>query len=144
LAGYTDGPIGIALGMPTLRQVSDEKFYTGLPGGLLDSAGRLFQRSVTVYVYPTRNPVTGRIESVENAIMPPPWHHLHDLLLEIRRIVPIHDYDLSLLNIRTTEVLARLQNGDSTWETMVPAVVAQTIKAENLFGLRPELTLQSA
>ena len=72
------------------------------------------------------------------------WHHLRELLLEFGRIVPIRGYDESLLGIRTTEVLAQLQNGDSSWETMVPAAVAATIKAENLFGFRPESNLQTA
>jgi len=83
------------------------------------------------------------MESIENATMPAPWHHLQELLLEIGRIVPIRGYDESLLGIRTAEVLAQLQNGDSSWETMVPAAVAETIKAENLFGLRRESNLQT-
>src|SRR6516162_7455491 len=112
LAGYTDQPIGIALGLPTTRQVLDERFYTGLPGGALESAGRLFQRSVTVYVYPTRDPVSGRIETIEDAPVPPPWHHLRALLRELGRVVPIRGYDESYLSIRTPDVLARLQRGD--------------------------------
>ena len=41
LAGYTDGLIGIAVGLPAVRQFLDERYYTGLPGGALESAGRL-------------------------------------------------------------------------------------------------------
>jgi hypothetical protein len=33
--------------------------------------------------------------------------------------------------------LARIQGGDAAWEQMVPAAVAEIIKAENLFGWRP-------
>jgi hypothetical protein len=134
LAGYTDQPIGIAVGLPTIRQLIDEKFYTGLPGGALESAGRLFQRSVTVYAYPTRDPVSGRIETIEDDPVLPPWHHLRALLLELGRVVPIRDYDESYLSIRTPDVLARLQRGDPAWEEMVPADVVATIKAKNLFG----------
>jgi hypothetical protein len=137
LAGYTDQPIGIAVGLPTTRQVLDERFYTGLPGGALESAGRLFQRSVTVYVYPTRDPVSGRIETIEDAPLPPPWHHLRALLRELGRVVPIRGYDESYLSIRTPDVLALIQRGDPSWEQMVPAAVAEIIKAENLFGWRP-------
>ena len=60
-----------------------------------------------------------------------------DLLIEIGRIEPIRDYDESYLSIRTPDVLARIQGGDASWEQMVPAAVAQIIKAENLFGWRP-------
>jgi hypothetical protein len=53
LVGYTDGLIGLAVGLPAVRQVADEKYYTDLPGGVLESVGRLFKRSVKMYVYPT-------------------------------------------------------------------------------------------
>src|SRR5207248_2254430 len=56
LAGYTDGLIGLAVGLPAMRQVADEKYYKDLPGGVLESVGRLFKRSVKMYVYPTRDP----------------------------------------------------------------------------------------
>src|SRR6267378_6093731 len=79
LAGYTDGLIGIALGLPTVRQVADEKYYTDLPGGVLESVGRLFKRSVKMYVYPTRDPVTGQIQTLQNIPKAAPWHHLHNL-----------------------------------------------------------------
>src|SRR5580698_3234471 len=136
LAGYTDGLIGIAVGLPTVRQVADEKYYTDLPGGVLESAGRLFKRSVKMYVYPTRDPASNEIHTVLQAPIPPPWNHLRDLLLEIGRLVPIHAYDESLLSIQTPEVLERIQRQDPSWEALVPAVVAEAIKTKNLFGLK--------
>jgi hypothetical protein len=59
------------------------------------------------------------------------------LLLEIGRIEPIRGYDESLLSIHTPDVLARIQNGDPSWEEMVPAKVAEIIKAKSLFGWQP-------
>jgi hypothetical protein len=134
LAGYTDGLIGLAVGLPAFRQVADEKYFTDLPGGVLESVGRLFKRSVKMYVYPTRDPVTGEIQSLEQAPVPPPWHHLRALLLEIGRVESIRGYDESYLSIHTPDVLARIQSGDASWEQMVPPAVAEIIKAENLFG----------
>jgi hypothetical protein len=134
LAGYTDGLIGLAVGLPAVRQVADEKYYTDLPGGVLESVGRLFKRSVKMYVYPTRDPVSGEIHTALQGAIAPPWHHLRDLLLQIGSIVPIHDYDESLLGIHTPDVLDLIQRGDPAWETMVPAAVAEMIKANNLFA----------
>jgi hypothetical protein len=37
-------------------------------------------------------------------------------------------------SIHTPEVRARIEAGDETWEALVPAVVADTIKARQLFG----------
>ena len=79
-------------------------------------------------------PISGQIHSVEGDAIPAPWHHLRDLLLEIGRIEPIRHYDEAYLSIRTPDVLARIEAGDESWEAMVPAVVADTIKAERLFG----------
>jgi hypothetical protein len=133
LASYTDGSIGLAVGLPAMRQVADEKYYTDLPGGVLESVGRLFKRSVKMYVYPTRDPATGQIQTLDNVPMPPPWHHLHNLLIEIGRIVPISKYDESYLSIRTPDVLALIEREDPSWESMVPPPVAQIIKAKHLF-----------
>ena len=43
LAGYTDGLIGLAVGLPAFRQVADEKYFTDLPGGVLESVGPAVQ-----------------------------------------------------------------------------------------------------
>ena len=134
LAGYTNRPIGVAVGLPAIRQITDEKYYPELPGGVLESAGRLFKRSVKMYVYPTRDRVTGEIQSLEQASLQSPWHHLAAMLLEIGRIVPIRGYDESLLSIRTSDVLGRIERQDPSWEDMVPPTVAGIIKAKNLFG----------
>ena len=50
---------------------------------------------------------------------------------------PIRRNDESYLSIHTPDVLALIRRGDPSWEQMVPAAVAQIIKAENLFGWRP-------
>jgi len=136
LARYTDRPIGIAVGLPSVRQIADEKYYGDLPGGVLESAGRLFKRSVKMYVYPTRDPVSRQIHSVESAPISPPWQHLRDLLIEIGRIEPIRHYDETYLSIHTPDALLRIQTGDPSWEEMVPPVVAEMIKTKKLFGHR--------
>jgi hypothetical protein len=133
LAGYTDELIGLAVGLPTVRQVADEKYYNDLPGGVLESAGRLFKRFVKMYVYPTRDRVTGEIQTVQNTPPPAPWHHLQNLLIEIGRVEAIHSYNESYLSIRTPEVLALIESDDRSWEEMVPPAVADIIKTKGLF-----------
>jgi hypothetical protein len=116
LTRYTDRPIGMAVGLPSVRQIADEAYYADLPGGLLESAGRLFKRSVKMYVYPTRDPVSRQIHSVERAPVSPPWQHLRDLLIEIGRIEPIRDYDEAYLSIHTTDARRRIETGDPSWK----------------------------
>src|SRR5439155_4957211 len=100
LAGYTDGLIGIAVGLPTVRQVADEKYYTDLPGGVLESVGRLFKRFVKMYIYPTRDPASGEIHTHLSRPAPAPWHHLTNLLHEIGRTEAIRSYNESYLSLR--------------------------------------------
>src|SRR5262249_41899996 len=83
LSSYTDRMIGIALGVPTLRDLLDEQYSQKLDGGALESVGRLFKRSVKVYVYPTRDPVSGQIVDLRATPAPAPEHHLRDFLLSL-------------------------------------------------------------
>ena len=137
LARYTDRMIGIAVGLPSIRQIADEAYYEHLPGGVLESAGRLFKRSVKMYVYPALDPVSGEIHTVERAPIARPWQHLRDLLIDVGRLEPIRDYHEAYLSIHTPDVLRRIQTRDPAWKDMVPAVVADIIKTKKLFGYRP-------
>jgi len=137
LTVYTDKMIGLAVGLPSISEIADERFYGDLGGGMLESTGRLFKRSVKMYVYPLLDAATGRVVTVETLPVQAVWRHLRDFLLESGHLVPIHRFDERLLSIFTKDVLARIQSGDAAWETMVPPAVADTIKAKRLFGIRP-------
>ncbi|HVO93945.1 MAG TPA: hypothetical protein VMT22_13935 [Terriglobales bacterium] len=134
LSTYTDRLIGLAVGLPSVRQMSEERFYTELPGGVLESMGRLFKRSVKMYVYPTLDPESSQIRTADTAPIPPPWHHMRDLLMEIGRLEPLRKFNRSYLSIHSTDVLERLRRGDPAWEQMVLAPVAEVIKTKELFG----------
>ena len=135
LAAYTDRPIGIAVGLPSLTEIADEAFYGDLGGGMLESIGRLFKRSVKMYAYPALDPVTGRVMTIHTLPVAAAWRHLREFLIESGHLMPIKRYDERLLSIVTRDVLARIQSGDPAWEDMVPPAVAVTIKAKHLFGL---------
>ena len=137
LAAYTDRMIGIALGLPSLTQIAEEQYYPDLGGGMLEAVGRIFKRSVKMYAYPLLDGASGRVVTVETLPVQAAWRHVRDFLLETGRLVPIRRYDENLLSIFTKDVLARIQSGDTAWETMVPPVVAQTIKVKRLFGHTP-------
>lgn len=136
LVGYTDRMIGIAVGLPSVKEIVDDKYYADLPGGVLESAGRLFKRTVKMYVYPGRDPRSGRIYTVESAPLPSPWQYLRTLLLESGRLEPIRDYNESYLTIFPQDVLVKIEGNDSGWERMVPPSVADMIKTKRLFQYR--------
>lgn len=136
LSRYTHKSMGIVLGVPSLREIFDEKFYTDLEGGLLESLGRLFKSSVKLYVYPWRDPVTGKVTTAENLKVAPHLQHLYAYLVENHCVESIKNHNVEYLPIFSRDVLARIQTYDPSWETMVPPLVAEIIRRENLFGYR--------
>jgi hypothetical protein len=136
LSRYTHKNIGIALGVPSLKEIFDEKFYTDLEGGLLEALGRLFKSTVKLYVYPWRDPVTGKISTAENLVVSPNLRHLYAYLIENRFVVSIQKHNVEYLPIFSRDVLARIQTYDPSWETMVPPPIVEIIKREGLFGFR--------
>lgn len=133
---YTKKMIGIVMGIPSLREIFDEKYYTDLEGGILESFGRLFKNDLKLYVYPLRDSTTGAVITANNLVVAPHLRHLYAYLLENLYIQAIHDYNASCLPIFSRDVLARIKQNDHEWETMVPAEVAKIIKERQLFDYR--------
>ena len=136
LSRYTKKMIGIAMGVPSLREVFEEKYYTDLEGGILESFGRLFKNDLRLYVYPSQEGTTGSIITAGNLRVAPHLRHLYSYLLDNHFIQNIQDYNDAFLPIFSREVLAKIQAGDSAWEIMVPTQVAHIIKERKLFGYR--------
>jgi len=137
LAGYTQKPIGIAVGIPTLQEIFDADYYSDLPGGRLESIGRLFKNAVKVYVYPCQDPTSGDVLTVETLAVEPQFRYLKAFLLENRYVEPLGNYNKSYLPIVTREVLAKLQRGDPSWQALVPPRIVQIITQDKLFGYQP-------
>jgi hypothetical protein len=133
---YTKKMIGIAMGVPTLKEIFDEKYYCDLSGGILESFGRMFKNDLKLYVYPLLDAKTGALISAANLRVAPNLRHLHAYLVENRFIENVRDYDEAALSIFSRDVLQKLRAGDKTWETMVPPLVAKMIRERNLFGCK--------
>ena len=58
LAAYigarTDQRIGMVMGVPSLIDLFDETNHAHLPGGILESFGRLFKNELKLFVYPVQ------------------------------------------------------------------------------------------
>jgi hypothetical protein len=134
LAHYTQKMQGIALGLPSLRAIFDEQYYTALAGGLLESLGRLFKGDTKLYVYPHRDPVSGEITTAETLQVAPHLRHLYAHLLENRHIESIKNPNEHYLGIFPPDVLAKIRSGDADWENETPPAVVEIIKREKLFG----------
>ncbi len=131
---HTKKMIGIVMGVPTLREIFEEKYYTDLEGGILESFGRLFKNDLKLYVYPFREAKTGALISAGNLRVAPHLRHLYSYLVENRLIESLRDYDERCLPIFSRDVLAKIRAADPAWETMVPPAVAAMIKDRKLFN----------
>jgi hypothetical protein len=134
LSRYTGKMIGLPLGVTRLREVLDEKFYTDLPGGLLESLGMLFKNSAKLYVYPALDRKSGRVITVKNLEVAPNLRHLYAHLVENGCVEDIRDFHADFLPIYPRDVLTKSQAGDAAWEKLVPPAIVEVIKIKRLFG----------
>jgi hypothetical protein len=145
LAAYlrrcTNQPLAITMGASSLIELFDEKYYTDLEGGILESFGRLFRADVRLYVYPFLDPANDALITVDNLPIAPELHHLYRYLVERGCIVKLDNYQAELLPIFSRDTLKRIKAGDASWETHVPPEVANVIKRRSLFGWRPPAPL---
>lgn len=131
---YTQRSMGVVMGIPTLREVFDEKYYNDLAGGILESFGRLFKYDLRLYVGPCLGEDRQSLVTVENFQPPAHLHHLYAYLHHNGFIKELQGVRPELLSIFSHEILAQIQLGRSDWENSVPPMVAQMIREKHLFG----------
>ena len=133
---YTNRAIGLVMGVPSLIEILNEKYYTNLEGGILEALGRMFKGGLKLYVYPMIDEVSGKIVMATQIEVAPNLHSLFRYLIDNQYVQEITDYHPEYLRIHPPDVLAKLQTGDSRWERMVPPEVAHIIKKREFFGYR--------
>ena len=136
LSRYTSRPIGLVMGVPSLLEIFDEKYYLNLEGGILEALGRMFTSGLKLYVYPMIDEKTGEIVTATQVEVAPNLRSLFQYLIDNGSIKEISDYRKEFLRIYPPAVLAKLKAGDESWEKMVPPEVAQIIKRREFFGYR--------
>jgi len=136
LSRYTTRMIGLVMGVPSLLEIFDEKYYLNLEGGILEALGRMFKSGLKLYVYPMVADQTGELVTATKLKVAPNLRSLYQYLLENEFIQEITDYNPDFLRIHPPETLAKLQSGDPGWESMVPPEVGRMIKERQFFGYR--------
>ena len=131
---YTKKLVGLVMGVPTLKELFEEKYYADLEGGILESFGRLFKNDLKLYAYPFRDPTNNCILTADNLRVVPHLAHLYAYLIENRSIVGLRDYNEDYLSIFSRDALAKIRAGDPEWESMVPPQVSKMIKERKLLG----------
>ena len=130
---YTTRPIALAMGALSLREVFDEKYYDHLPGGILESFGRLFKHDLCIYVSPAIDPQSGKVLGLKDIEVAHQLRHLYEYLRENRYLRPLNSINHDYLNIYSHEVLDKIKHRADDWQHMVPSQVAQLIQQRDLF-----------
>ena len=154
---YTKEMVGVVMGINNLLEIFNEKYYDSLEGGILESVGRLFKASTKLYVYPMRKSAYDRYCLKAECPTPDPslpalpadvWinatnlqvalnlRNLYAHLMENRYIAPIVGFDPAVMDFFSRDILAKIHNGESGWESAVPPKVAALIKERHLFGYK--------
>ena len=131
---HTKKMIGLVMGVGTLREIFDEKYYTDLEGGILESFGRLFKNALKLYVYPLQETAKGPLITAETLDVAPNLQPLYEYLFKNNGIEGLQNVDKTCLPIFSRKVLAKMRQGDASWEIMVPPQVSRLIKERKLLG----------
>ena len=141
-AHYSNGKIGVAMGVNNLLDVFDENYYKNLSGGILEAFGKFFRQGMTVYLYPYKDPGTHELLTSTNL-------KVHDNLKELykyfklnNRIIDIKNYNPDFSEIYSRDILSKIANHERGWEKQVPTEVAEMIKERGMFGYKEELKLK--
>ena len=133
---YTNKAIGLVMGVPSLIEILNEKYYTNLEGGILEALGRMFKGGLKLYAYPMIDEASGKLVTATQIEVARNLRSLFRYLIDNQYVQEITDYHPEYLRIHPPDVLVRLQSGDRSWEQMVPPEVVRIIKKREFFGYR--------
>ncbi|MTI63880.1 TonB-dependent receptor [Methylophaga sp.] len=136
LSRYTKRRIGITMGAHSLIELFDEKYYSDLKGGILEGFGRLFKNNVKLYIYPYKDAETQTLFKVDNLAVDDKQKHLYQYLKQNDEIEQIQEFNEEYLDIFSPDVLKMITDNNPGWEQLVPGVVAEKIKNQELFGYK--------
>ena len=134
LSFRTTGRIGMVMGVPSLLDLFHEDNYAHLPGGILESFGRMFKNHLQLYVYPMLR--DGEVVTADTVQVEPELQSLYDYLNGRGSFLHLDNYKPEYLPILSRDVLTRIASGDESWEAQVPNAVADLIMKRGFFDYR--------
>jgi hypothetical protein len=132
LAWRTDGRIGMVMGVPSLLDLFSDPQHADLPGGILESFGRLFKNELRLYVYPMLR--DGEVITVDTVRVSEELQPLYEYLAGRGSFVALDNYEPGYLPILSRDVLQRIPGEDDSWLSMVPPAVGDLIRTRGFFG----------
>lgn len=130
---YSKKRMVLSMGVNNLIDIFDEKYYRHLSGGILEAFGKLFHKDLKVYLYPMLSE-EGTLITSENLKVHPRMKELYKFFKYTGKLVDIKNYRPEILNIFSRKVLKMISKGEDGWEPLLPSVVSNMIKEQQLFG----------
>ena len=136
LSGLNIGNLGLVIGVNELYQIIHDKYHNNQDGRLLVAFGEIFNKNITVYVYPAYLRKGKELVSAKTLIVPDGIHFLYKHLIETGQIVEIEGYNKEQLDIMPWNILDSIEKGKD-WQHCVPPAVRDIIVKKNLFNYKP-------
>jgi hypothetical protein len=130
---YNIKKLRIVMGVPSLKRILEEKYYSNLMGGILEAFGKLFPQNIKLYIYPTMNEGSKEIQTSKNITPGNNLKSLYSHLIENNFILDLNSNMKAQLHIKARQVLQMIKNGNKEWEKYVPMNVARMIKEKGLY-----------
>jgi len=139
LSQFTKSKMGLILGVDSLVDMFEEKYYRNLNGGIMEAFGIILTRDIRFYLYPYKPNEEAKLLNSENIPIHPRVRDIYNYLQSNGRIEDL-EYNADILGIFSKEVLKKIKACDEgSWEDSVPAGVAKIIKERGLFGSSCEI-----
>lgn len=131
-SNYTTKKTVMTMGVDNLIKVFEDKYYSNLSGGILEAFGKLFKHNIEIYLYPL---IKGeKLIDSSNLQVEDNMKNLYKYFKDNQKIRDIEDFNKTLLNIYSWEVLEEIKNNSPGWENKLPEAISKLIKEKKLFG----------
>lgn len=134
LADHKIGHLGLVIGVRELSQIIEEKYHNNQDGRLLIAFGELFNRNITVYVYPAHLEKGGPLITARTLMVPDGIHFLYKHLIDAGQIVEINNYNKEKLEILPWNVIESIEEGSKDWEDSIPEELVSLIKQKSFLN----------
>lgn len=118
--------IGFLLSVADLDTIFDDKYYAGLPGGILQAMAKIFASDSKLLAYPNLTP-EGRVRTVGNLVLEEEHRHLYEHLVYNRRILALDPPREKLVPYDPDKLGSLLAEGNVKWMDSVPQLVRDRI-----------------
>ena len=108
---FTKARMGLIIGVNSMIDVFNEKYYRHLNGGILEAFGILFTRDLKMYIYPYQGEKGGEVLTSDNIPINHRLQPLYHYLKKNGRLKDLLGYDPGVLNIFSKEVLQMIREG---------------------------------